>query len=97
MTDVIEMPYTVLGWVFLALRVVAVVWAVYGVVICARTPAGAFVAEGKWNRTGWMVVCAVAALVFLLTSPVGFLGIIAVVAVGVFYADVRPAVAQVRR
>ena len=35
----------------------------------------------------------VAAIVFAL-RPTGFLGIIGIVAVGVFYADVRPAVRQ---
>lgn len=97
MTGVIEMPYGVMGWIFLALRVVAVLWALGGVLICARTPAGAFVAEGKWSRTGWLCVCAGAAGLFLLTGPVHFFGIIGVVAVGVFYADVRPAVAPARR
>ncbi|MBC7306905.1 MAG: DUF2516 family protein, partial [Dietzia sp.] len=44
----------------------------------------------------WIGICAVAALMFAI-RPFGFLSIIAMVAVGVFFADVRPAVGGRRR
>lgn len=74
-----------------SIRVVLMVWAIAGVIICIRTPAGAFVAAGKWIKNGWLAVCALSAAIFAI-APLSFFGIAAIVAVGVFFADVRPAV-----
>lgn len=58
-----------------------------------------FVAEGKRTKGFWLAVTGVAALVGFLTlppltgvAPFGFVGLVAVVASGVYLADVRPAV-----
>lgn len=83
---------TGLDLVLTIIKVVLIVWALVGALLCARADAGAFVAHGKWNKWGWFTVCLVSAAVFVLFKPYGFLGVIGVVAVGVFYADVRPAV-----
>lgn len=73
-----------------------VLWALVGVVFAALAPASAYSMEGKWPKPAWIGICAVAALMFAL-NPFNFLGIIAMVAVGVFFADVRPAVGGRRR
>lgn len=93
MVHVINGPFDALSMLMLALRAALVIWALVGVYICLRTPAGAFVAASKWIKNGWIAVCGVAAVIFAI-APLSFFGIAAIVAVGVFYADVRPAVAK---
>ena len=80
----------------LAIQGALVVWALVGVVLAVLPPAAAYSVEGKWPKPAWIGICAVAALMFAI-RPFGFLSIIAMVAVGVFFADVRPAVGGRRR
>ena len=82
--------------VLFVVRLALVAWAVAGVVLAALPPASAYGVEGKWPKPAWIGICAVAAVAFWF-SPFGILGIIGMVAVGVFYADVRPAVGGLRR
>ena len=78
-------------------QILFVIWALVGAVLCVRASAGAFIAEGKWNKWGWFAVCVGAAVIFAIMSPFSLLGIVGIVAVGVFFADVRPAVAHTGR
>ena len=73
-----------------------VLWALVGVVFAALAPASAYSMEGKWPKPAWIGICAVAAIMFAI-RPLGFFSLIAMVAVGVFFADVRPAVGGRRR
>ena len=80
----------------LAIGGALVVWALVGVVFAAMAPASAYSIEGKWPKQAWVGICAAAVVLFAL-MPFSFLGILAMVAVGVFFADVRPAVGGRRR
>lgn len=80
----------------MGIQAVLVVWALVGVVLAALAPASAYSVEGKWPKPAWIGICAVAALLFAV-RPLGIFGLIAMVAVGVFFADVRPAVGGRRR
>ena len=84
------------GTVQLIIQGALVVWALAGLVLAALPPASAYSVEGKWPKPAWIAICAVAALLFAV-RPLGVLSIIAMVAVGVFFADVRPAVGGRRR
>ena len=84
------------GMAMLAIQAALVLWAVAGVLFAALAPASAYSIEGKWPKPAWIGICAVAALMFAI-RPLGFLSLIAMVAVGVFFADVRPAVGGRRR
>lgn len=75
----------------MAIQGALVLWALVGLVLAVLPPASAYSIEGKWPKPAWIGICAVAALFFAM-RPFGFLSIIAMVAVGVFFADVRPAV-----
>ena len=77
-------------------RLALVAWALVGLVLAVLPPASAYTMEGKWPKPAWIGICAVAAVAFWF-SPFGILGIIGMVAVGVFFADVRPAVGGLRR
>lgn len=82
--------------VMTAIQVALVLWALAGLVLAALAPASAYSVEGKWPKPAWIGICAVSAILFAL-GPVSFLSIFAMVAVGVFFADVRPAVGGRRR
>lgn len=84
------------GIVLLAVRAALVVWALVGAVFAVLPPASAYAIEGKWPKPAWIGICSVAALSFWFL-PFGFISIIGMVAVGVFFADVRPAVGGRRR
>lgn len=78
----------VLGLGALALKVWALADAAY-------RPAPHYAAAGKWNKVGWVAVLAVALLVTGADFS-GLLGLVSVVAAGVYLADVRPALQALR-
>ena len=84
------------GLIFLALKVLALVGAVYAIGHAVRQRPDAFTAVNKLTKPIWLGILIVAALILLATSPVGLLGIIAVVAVCVYLVDVRPRVDDIQ-
>lgn len=86
------------GLVTLLLGLVAFGAEVFALVDALRHRPDAFVAAGKRTKKFWSIILGVAALLgfvsvgsFLLYS----IGIIGVVAAGIYLADVRPALRQV--
>lgn len=57
----------------------------------------AYAAAGKLTKGKWVAITGVAALVALLVvqGPLSLFGIVAAVAAGVYFADVRPALREV--
>jgi hypothetical protein len=87
---------TTQSWIVLALSVVALGVEIYALVDCVRRRPDAFTAAGKRTKTFWLLVTAVATLVgFVALGGVGLLAIVAVIAAGVYLADVKPALDQV--
>lgn len=80
----------------MVVRFALVVWALAGVVFAVLPPASAYSIEGKFPKPAWIGICVASALAFWF-MPFGFLSLIGMVAVGVFFADVRPAVGGRRR
>ncbi len=79
--------------VMLVLGVAALAMEVFALVEAARHPAAAYAAADKLNKGAWVAITGVAALVgFVTVGNVLGIGLIAVVAAGVFLADVRPAI-----
>jgi hypothetical protein len=81
------------GIVQVALGLVALGMQVFALVDALRQRTDAFAAAGKLTKKLWLVILGVAtALGFVsLYSPLNFFNLIAVVAAGVYLADVRPA------
>ena len=84
-------------WIVLGLSVVALGVELYALVDCLRRRSDAFVAAGKRTKQFWLLVTGVAALLGVvgLGRGLGILAIIAIVAAGVYLADVKPALDQV--
>lgn len=83
----------------LALGVAAFGAALFCFFDAARNPAEAFVAAGKLTKTWWLVITGLSTLVAFVAMGNfmrgGFFVIIAVVAIGVYLADVRPALQSI--
>ncbi|MBR7741911.1 DUF2516 family protein [Phycicoccus sp. BSK3Z-2] len=86
-------------WVTVVLSVAAFAVELYALVDCVRRRPDAFTAAGKRTKNFWLLVTGVAAVFgfVVLGSPnsLGIIGIIAVIAAGVYLADVKPALDQV--
>src|SRR4051794_11021850 len=81
-----------------ALGVGALVLQVFALVDALRRRTDAYAAAGKLTKTKWTLILAVATAVGFvsLLSPLNFLNVAAVVAAGVYLADVRPALQRVQ-
>ncbi|WP_336922473.1 DUF2516 family protein [Aquipuribacter sp. SD81] len=84
---------TAQGLVLYALTLAAFAICVWALVDALRRPAAAFEYAGKRTKRFWSILLAVAvALAFVSIGGGFFFVVIAVVAAGVYLADVRPAV-----
>ena len=83
----------VLYLVTLALTAVGV----FAFIDAALRPAQAFVAAGKLTKPAWLVIVALSTFVLYLFGFISFFGIPALVAMIVYFVDVRPAVRNVTR
>ena len=82
--------------VLLALGVGALAMEIFCLVDAARYPQQAFAAAGKLTKTWWLGILGVATAVgFVTVGNVLGLGILGIVAGGVYLADVRPALDRV--
>jgi hypothetical protein len=82
-----------LSGAFLLLSLAVLAVKIFALVDAATRPAPAFPSTGKQSKQFWLVVLAVA----LLTSVLGFLSILGLVAAIIYLVDVRPAVRDVPR
>lgn len=88
---------SVQGYVLLLLTLVALAIEVAALLDALRHRPDAYVAAGKRTKGFWVAVTGVGtALGFVSLGGFGLLGIIGVVAAGVYLADVRPALRQVQ-
>jgi hypothetical protein len=83
-------------WIVLGLSVVALGVEVYALLDCLRRRPDAFTAAGKRTKSFWLLVTGLAVLIgFVALGGLGLLAIVAIVAAGVYLADVKPALDQV--
>jgi hypothetical protein len=83
-------------YIVLGLSVAALGVEVYALVDCVRRRPDAFAAAGKRTKQFWMLVTGLAVLLgFVAMGGVSFLAIVAIIAAGVYLADVKPALDQV--
>ena len=80
-----------------ALRWGLVVLALWALVDSAIRPMAAFTATEKLTKPGWMLISAVSGLVLFFFGFMHIFGLVAAVAIGVYLADVRPAVRGIQR
>lgn len=88
---------TAQGWIVIALTLGAFLVEVYAFVDCLRRRPDAFLAAGKRTKGFWLLVTGVATLLGFVSVAAfpGLLAIVAIIAAGVYLADVKPALDQV--
>ncbi len=90
--------------IVLVLSIGAFGMELFALVDASRHSAGSYVSAGKRTKQFWLILLGVAAALGFLALPLGvsplssfgILSLVAVVASGVYLADVRPAVRQSR-
>ncbi|MEU4316956.1 DUF2516 family protein [Nocardia sp. NPDC024068] len=93
-----EQVYGLTGWIMLALRLLALGATVFALVHAVRQRSDAFTAVDKLTKPIWLGILAVAALLLLVgSSGLGLLAFIAIIATGIYLADVRPKLDEVQR
>ena len=85
------------GWIMLLLQIAALIAAAFALFHAVRQRKDAYPAVDKLTKPVWLGILAASIVIIYLFHPVSFLGIIAVVAVGVYLVDVRPRVDEVQR
>ncbi|WP_307848522.1 DUF2516 family protein [Microbispora oryzae] len=96
---------SVLSLVFWLLSIAAFLLSVWALVHAIRIPSRAFQAAGKQTKQLWLIILGFATL-FTFAAAVNYLGmgmglpniftIAAVIAAGIYLADVKPAVTEYR-
>ena len=89
-----EIVNTMQAWALVALGVVLFLVEVFAFVEALRGSAVMYQAHGKLTKPIWVAITAIAAVLGFVSFqfPIGLPGILAIVAAGVFLADVRPLV-----
>ncbi len=86
------------GLILWVLKLCALGMTVFALVHAIRQRPDAFTAVDKLTKPVWIAILVASMAVLLLpVSPVGLLGIAAIVATGVYLADVRPKVDEIQR
>ena len=81
-----------LSGIFLVISLVTLVIKLWALIDAAIRPSRAFVSEGKQTKGLWVAILAFA----VLSTYVGFLSILGLIAALVYLLDVRPAVKAYR-
>ncbi|MBO3747292.1 DUF2516 family protein [Streptosporangiaceae bacterium NEAU-GS5] len=96
--------YNILTVIFLLLGLAAFVMTVIALFHAIRTPPRSFAVAGKQTKQLWLIILGFAAL-FTFAAAVGYIAILgsggifviaAVIASGIYLADVKPAVNEYR-
>jgi hypothetical protein len=93
-----------MGFVSLTHGVLTLIWlaavgaTIFALIHAVRQRSDAFTAVDKLTKPIWLTILGVAlAFLVLAETAIGLLGLAAVVATGVYLADVRPKVDEVQR
>ncbi|NKY37389.1 MULTISPECIES: DUF2516 family protein [Nocardia] len=93
-----QQVYGLTGWIMAALWLLAISATVFALVHAVRQRSDAFTAVDKLTKPIWLGILGAAVLLMLLSFPsLGLLAFIAIIATGIYLADVRPKVDEVQR
>ncbi len=86
------------GLIMLVLWLAALGATIFALIHAVRQRPDAFTAVDKQTKTIWLAILGVALLLLLLfPAGLGLLSFIAIIATGVYLADVRPKVDEIQR
>lgn len=85
------------GLVLLLWNFLTIVVSIYAFVISLTYSAQAYDAAGKWTKQGWTIVLGLGAVLCILGIKFPIISLAFFIAALVFLADVKPALAGLRR
>ncbi|MFG1790075.1 DUF2516 family protein [Nocardia sp. NPDC049149] len=92
------MVHGLTGMIMLVLWLVALGATIFALIHAVRQRSDAFTAVDKLTKPIWLAILGVAVLLLLLSpAGLGLLSFIAIIATGVYLADVRPKVDEIQR
>ncbi|MFI1465373.1 DUF2516 family protein [Nocardia carnea] len=90
--------YGLTAWIMAALWLLAISATVFALVHAVRQRSDAFTAVDKLTKPIWLGILGVAVLLLMLPPlRLGLLSFVAIIATGIYLADVRPKVDEVQR
>ncbi|MEU1985954.1 DUF2516 family protein [Nocardia sp. NPDC019395] len=93
-----EQVFGLTWWIMAALWLLALSTTVFALVHAVRQRPDAFTAVDKLTKPIWLGILGVAALLLLITpTRLTLFAFIAIIATGIYLADVRPKVDEVQR
>ncbi|NKY56550.1 MULTISPECIES: DUF2516 family protein [Nocardia] len=93
-----QQVYGLTAWIMAALWLLAISATVFALVHAVRQRSDAFTAVDKLTKPIWLGILGVAVLLLMLPPlRLGLLSFVAIIATGIYLADVRPKVDEVQR
>ncbi|TWG93952.1 uncharacterized protein DUF2516 [Nocardioides sp. J9] len=93
----LELGWAIEGWVFVIVAFVVLVVKVFALVSALLYSNEAYHAADKLNKTTWCAILGVGVLLHVVPVPLTLVNLALLVAALVYLADVRPALAGLRR
>ncbi|GAB2974716.1 DUF2516 family protein [Nocardioides montaniterrae] len=84
-------------WIGIVVTFIVLAMKIFAFVSALMYSADAYVAADRWHKSGWTLVLAVSVLLQVVPLPLQIINLGFLVAACVFLADVRPALAGLRR
>jgi hypothetical protein len=91
--SLLEIP----GYVTLVVDFVLLAVKLFALVSALTFSAQHYNAAGKWTKQGWVIVLALAVVLQVMLLNIMFVSLALTIAAFVYLADVRPALASLRR
>ena len=89
--------FAVQGTIMLVVFFVLLVVKIYAFGSSLMFPSEAYQAAGKLTKPAWCLILGLGVVLQMVGSPIGVLSIVFTIAAFVYLADVRPALAGLRR
>ena len=93
----LEIGWAIEAWIFVIIAFVLLAVKVFALVSALLYSNESYVAADKLNKTTWCAILGVGVLLHLVPVPLALVNLAMLVAALVYLADVRPALAGLRR
>lgn len=93
----LELGWRIEAWIFIIVGFALLVVKVFALVSALLYSNESYDAAGKLNKVTWCAILAVGLLLHLVPIPLPFVNLALLIAALVYLADVRPALAGLRR
>ena len=95
--DYLALGWRIEAWIFIVVGIVLLAVKVFALVSALLYSNESYDAAGKLNKTTWCAILGVGLLLHLVPIPLAFVNLAMLIAALVYLADVRPALAGLRR